>query len=262
MSSQESVNTSQAVPQPKPQERNLDTELAQLLPDMPESQRKQLAALLDSAEKPNPELKHGFLDSLQMFEALTHSDSQIKPHLPEGASKATLAKEVAKLDQGQSILEAELDFSALATVIPEENAEIIHAAIACQLAGMTKPAKLLFKLFTQRQFIDANEGYQKLHTEITKHRGHIEASSKAGKSGRDKRFEKSDKVKAFAIELYQKGDFKNPHQASQLIVSQIAEYGESVGYRFTSDYQAPRTIETWLRKYKNVGSSNKDKQIF
>ncbi|MGS0673910.1 hypothetical protein [Shewanella sp. 125m-1] len=263
---------------------------------MPEAERKQLASLLNSPDIPNPESKQKFIDSLQKLEALTQTDSQVKAHLPEGTSEATLAKEVAKIEQGQSILEAEqqeaadvfnimfdsmldsepcddieeirkfanaptleeafpqeerLAFSTLAEDIPKESAELIHAAIACQLAGMTKPAKLLFKLFTQRQFIDSNQGYQALRTDITKHRGHIEASSKAGKSGRDKRFEKSDKVKAFAIKRYLEGDYKNPHQASQLIVSQVAKYGESIGYRFTSDYQAPRTIETWLRKYIN-----------
>ena len=137
---------------------------------MPEAVRKQLAALLDSADNPKPEpqqeSKQEFIDSFKKFETLTQTDSQIKPHLPEGTNEVTLAKEVAKLDQGQSILEAEqqdeFDFSTILDVLSDESAELIHAAIACQLAGMTKPAKLLFRLFTQRQFIDANKGYQAL----------------------------------------------------------------------------------------------------
>lgn len=117
MSSQESVNTSQA----KPQQADFDTELAQLIPEMPESQRKQLAALLDSTDDPNPELKQGFLDSFQKFETLTQTDSQIKPHLPEGTKEATLAKEVAKLDQGQSILEAEQQEDSLLSAFCQRN---------------------------------------------------------------------------------------------------------------------------------------------
>jgi len=301
MSSQESVSTSPAKPESRPelkpesQKIDLDTELAQLVPEMPEATRQQLSALFDSPDDPKPELKQQIIDSFQKIETLTQTDSQIKPHLPEGTSEATLAKEVAKLEQGQSILEAEqqeaaavfnimfdsmadsepcddieeirqfanaptleeafpqeepLAFSALAEAIPKESTELIHAAIACQLAGMTKPAKLLFKLFTQRQFIDGNQGYQALQTDITKHRGHIEASSKAGKSGRDKRNYKRDKVNAYAIELYSQRKYANPHQAAQLITEQVIQYAQSIGHSFTTAYQATKTINSWLSKHK------------
>ena len=56
--------------------------------------------------------------------------------------------------------------------ISEESAELIHAAIACQMAGMPKQAKLLFQMFTRRQFVDANERYQSLKTDITKFKGY------------------------------------------------------------------------------------------
>ena len=45
-------------------------------------------------------------------------------------------------------------------------------------------------MFTKRQFVDANEGHQSLQTEVTKFKGYAEASSKAGKSGRDIRYVK------------------------------------------------------------------------
>lgn len=297
MSSKGSVNNSQT----KSQTSDFDTELAQIIPEMPDATRLKFATLLDSADNPLPEFKQQFIDTFQKFEALTQTDSQVRPLLPEGTTEETLAKELAKVDSSQSILKAEqqeaadifnlmfeslsklepcddieeirklanaptlaeafpqeeeFDFSDLVDAMPQESAEIFHAAIACQLAGMTKPAKLLFKLFTQRQFIDVNEGYQSLQTDITKHKGHIKESSKAGKSGRNKRFEKSDKVKAYAIELYCNSSFENIHQASQAIVSHVAMFGETIGYRFTSDYQAPRTIETWLRKYEKANDQS------
>ena len=64
------------------------------------------------------------------------------------------------------------------------------------------------------QFVDANERYQLLQTDITKFKGYAETSSKAGKSGRDKRYAKKDKVEAFTIQLYNQKSYANPHQAA------------------------------------------------
>ena len=301
MSTQKSVNTSKVSSElkpelkPKPKEADLQTELARLIPEMPEAARQQLAALLDFTENPNPELKQQLVDGLQEFDSLTQTDSQVRQLLPEDTTEETLAKELAKVDASQPILESEqqeaaaifnlmfdsmldsepcddieeirkfanaatlidafpqeeqLAFSTLVDEISEESAEIVHAAIACQLAGMTKPAKLLFNLFTQRQFIDANQGHQKLQTEITKQKGVIENSSKAGKSGRNKRYEKRDKVNAYAIQLYSQRNYATPHQAAQLITEHVIEYAQSIGYSFSTAYQATKTINSWLSKHK------------
>lgn len=128
---------------------------------------------------------------------------------------------------------------------------LFKSLLACQLAGLSDQANLFADYLIKELITHQTAQTTLMREKVLKVKGHIEASSKAGKSGRNKRFEKSDKVKAFAINLYLEGDYKNPHQASQAIVTQVAEYGESIRYRFTSDYQAPRTIETWLRKYKN-----------
>ncbi|WP_394146888.1 hypothetical protein [Shewanella atlantica] len=287
MSSQESVNTSQAIPQ----QADLDTELEQLLPDMPESQRQQLATLFDSTDNPNSDFKQEFIDSLQKLEAITQSDSQVKAHLPEETSEATLAKEVAKLEQGQSILEAEQQegaelfyamfgsmvnsepcddieeirkFANAATLadafaqegeqnltnilheMPKESTELVHAAIACQLAGMTKPAKLLFKLFTQRQFIDANEGYQSLQTNITKQKGAIETAKHHSKKGENSRHANNRKRKEFAIGLFKEKPYKNPKQATERLFPTINDYANAINHPFTSDYQGFQTVYRWF----------------
>jgi len=133
--------------------------------------------------------------------------------------------------------------------IPQDSAELIHGAIACQMAGMPKQANLLFQIFVKRQFVDSNEGYQSLQTDITKFKGYAEASSKAGKLGRDKRYGKKDKVEAFAIQLYNQKNYANPHQAAQAIADRVLIFAESINYSFTSSYQAIRTINSWLSKY-------------
>jgi hypothetical protein len=133
--------------------------------------------------------------------------------------------------------------------IPQDSIELIHGAIACQIAGMPKQANLLFQIFAKRQFFDANDGYQSLKTDITKFKGYTEASSKAGKSGRDIRYAKKDKVEAFAIQLYNQKNYANPHQAAQAIAEKVLSFAESINYSFTSPYQAIRTTNSWLSKH-------------
>ncbi|GGP81454.1 hypothetical protein [Shewanella ulleungensis] len=133
--------------------------------------------------------------------------------------------------------------------IPQDSTELIHGAIACQMAGMPKQANLLFQIFAKRQFIDANDGYQSLKTDITKFKGYTETLSKAGKLGRDKRYGKKDKVEAFAIQLYNQKNYANPHQAAQAIAENVLSFAQSINYSFTSPYQAIRTINSWLSKH-------------
>jgi hypothetical protein len=133
--------------------------------------------------------------------------------------------------------------------IPQDSIELIHGAIACQIAGMPKQANLLFQIFAKRQFVDANDGYQSLKTDITKFKGYTEASSKAGKAGRDKRYAKKDKVEAFAIQFYTQKNYAYPHQAAQAMVDHVMEYAQNVDDAFSSSCQAIRTINSWLSKH-------------
>jgi hypothetical protein len=140
-------------------------------------------------------------------------------------------------------------FGELTTELTEKLFGIFKSILTCQSAGLPEQANIFAENLIKELLTHQQSEMTSMKEKVLKAIGHIEASSKAGKSGRDKRFEKSDKVKAFAIKLYLEGDYKNPHQASQRIALKVAKYGESFQYSFTSDYQAPRTIETWLRKY-------------
>ncbi|GAA0789658.1 MULTISPECIES: hypothetical protein [Pseudomonadati] len=279
--------------QTKPHKSEIDNQLDELLPEMPEALKSPLVNMLDSPEYANQNLKADFLASLQSFEMLTQKDSAVKSFLPEGTNQESLAKALSKVDDSQSILETEqlegaAVFNALfesiaedplddiqeirrfanasnlyeafgeeegsealafLNVIPQDSAELLHAAIACKIAGMPKQANLLFQIFAKRQFVDANERYQSLQTDITKFKGYAEASSKAGKAGRDKRYATKDKVEAFAIQFYTQKNYANPHQAAQAMVNHVMEYAKSVDYAFTSSYQAIRTINSWLSKH-------------
>lgn len=119
----------------------------------------------------------------------------------------------------------------------KESQATLQSALACQMAGLSKPAQRLFSEFFEYQLLDMNAGFNRFLDSISNEIGRIKTSSQAGKSGRNKRYEKSDKVKAFAIKLYCEGNFKNPHQASHLIAAEVISYGKSIGYPFTSEYQ-------------------------
>jgi len=77
-------------------------------------------------------------------------------------------------------------------------------------------------------------------------------ASNAGKIGAEKRHSLGDKVKDQAIKLYLKGNFKNPNQAASRIFLVVIEYGKSINFSFSSDFQAQKTISDWLRTYKNT----------
>ena len=141
------------------------------------------------------------------------------------------------------------DEAALLTLInsqPEAIAEFLQAMMACHMAGLNKTADFLNRLFSQHVFVTANSSYQSLQTEITKNKGVFETASTAGKEGRNKRFGKRDKVLEYAIELYNQRDYENPHQAAQLISDKVLQFAEKIDYKFSSPYQATRTITNWL----------------
>lgn len=77
--------------------------------------------------------------------------------------------------------------------------------------------------------------------------------AKAGKKGAAARRSVSNEVKAYAIKLFQEGSFKNPNQAADFVANDVIKYGKSIGFEFTTSFQATKTIYKWLTK------SNKQK---
>ncbi|GGQ13482.1 hypothetical protein [Shewanella litoralis] len=130
--------------------------------------------------------------------------------------------------------------------IPEDSAELIHGAIACQIAGMPKQANLLFEIFAKRQFVDANKGYQSLQTEVTKHKGAIEVASQNSKKGQQTRHMKNNLRREFALNLYRTKPYKNPKQATEKYFPKINQYANEIGHQFTSEYQGFQTVYRWF----------------
>lgn len=130
--------------------------------------------------------------------------------------------------------------------IPQDSAELIHGAIACQMAGMPKQANLLFELFAKRQFVDVNKRYQSLKTEVTKHKGAIEVASQNSKKGQQTRHMKNNLRREFALNLYRTKPYKNPKQATEKYFPKINQYANEIEHQFTSEYQGFQTVYRWF----------------
>ncbi|MGI2853447.1 hypothetical protein ACRTDR_04420 [Shewanella algae] len=127
---------------------------------------------------------------------------------------------------------------------------ILQDALACQMAGLTAPAKRLFDEFFNELFTDINVQVDELLAALSTHIAHAKKSSEAGHKGKGKRHSKSALVKAFAQELYENSSYENAYRAAQALTPKIIQYGKTVGFLFVSDYQAPRTIYGWLKTSK------------
>ncbi|GIU43592.1 hypothetical protein TUM3794_29630 [Shewanella colwelliana] len=261
-----------------------------MLASMPKNLRLQIISLLQNPEAPT-ELIDLIDKTFTSFSDMTETDSEVRSLLPNDVTEKTLAKELAKIPDSKTILEAEqleaaklfedlynvivdqihepdIDAAqelanakslshAFSEFMPEtmlglfsnlskESAELFQSALVCQIAGLPKQAKLLFKLFTQRQFIDANEGYQELQTDITKHNGVIETAKNHSKKGQDSRHSRNRQRKEFALSLYENKPFKNPKQAAERLFPAIDKYANEMSHPFSSEFQGFQTVYRWF----------------
>ncbi|MEZ9821058.1 hypothetical protein AB4238_10645 [Shewanella sp. 10N.286.45.A1] len=169
--------------------------------------------------------------------------------------------EIHEFANAPSIFEAfsKAGFSELSTfegTMSQDAEELLHAAMTCQIAGMTKNARYLLKLFTQQQFIDKNENYQSLQTEITKHKGHLESQKSAAKKGGVKRQLPASKTKEQATALFLTGDYKNYSVAASELFPQIKIIAASNNFTFNSDLNGLRTVTDWFRATKRYSKTS------
>ena len=71
-----------------------------------------------------------------------------------------------------------------------------------------------------------------------------------------KRHESGNKTKEYAISLYKEKEWPSVRQASINILQRVRDYGKTVGFHFTTDFQAQERIGIWLRAYKKNRGKN------
>ncbi|MGI2100329.1 hypothetical protein ACRN9O_05930 [Shewanella oncorhynchi] len=201
---------------------------------------KELAKIPDSQKILSKEQQKMVELFIEMLSSSSSNESQIDMDYVRRFANAGLPLSPETSDEDEALLLSLLNSQ------PEPIAEFMQAMMACHMAGMTKAANLLNRLFAQHVLVIENDSYQSLQTELTKNKGLFETASKAGKEGRNKRYTNRDKVLEYTIELYKQRNYENPHQAAQLITAKVLTFAENVGYKFSSPYQATRTITNWL----------------
>jgi|TARA_B110000211_G_scaffold68042_1_gene78552 hypothetical protein len=80
-------------------------------------------------------------------------------------------------------------------------------------------------------------------------------ASQAAKKGSAKRWEAKEKTRLYAIELYQSKSYQNANQATDAITENVYDFGKSVGFHFSSVFQAGKTIYKWLLTYQHATNS-------
>jgi hypothetical protein len=80
-------------------------------------------------------------------------------------------------------------------------------------------------------------------------------ASHAAKKGSAKRWEAKEKTRLYAIKLYQSKTYQNANQATDDITENVYDFGKSVGFHFSSVFQAGKTIYKWLLAYKKTKNS-------
>ncbi|MGB2738999.1 MAG: hypothetical protein WBC60_00425 [Cognaticolwellia sp.] len=78
----------------------------------------------------------------------------------------------------------------------------------------------------------------------------IKTASHTAKKGSAKRWEAKEKTRLYAIKLYQSKTYQNANQATDDITENVYDFGKSVGFHFSSVFQAGKTIYKWLLAYK------------
>jgi hypothetical protein len=135
---------------------------------------------------------------------------------------------------------------------PLSNAELdlFLQALSCIYVGLNNSAKSLLKQWIQALWFDGDD----IQKTLDKAKAVVtikEHSSKAGKQGARTRWSAKEKTQKFAIKLMLRSTYKNSNQAADAIAEEVILYGKGVGYRFSGDFQARKTIYNWLRAYIN-----------
>ena len=138
--------------------------------------------------------------------------------------------------------------SMLSPSLTNPELDLFLQALSCIYVGLDNSAKSLLKLWIQALWFDGDD-IQKILDKAKAILVIKEHSSKAGKQGAKIRWNAREKTEHFSIECMLSGTYKNSSQAADKIAEDVILYGSSIGFNFTSNFQAQRTIYNWLLKY-------------
>ncbi|MGI2209501.1 hypothetical protein ACROAD_14760 [Shewanella baltica] len=214
-----------------------------------DSAAKELAKIPDSQKILSEEQQKMVEIFIEMLSSSSGNESQIDMNNVRRFANANFPLSSDTNDEDEAVLLNLLNSQ------PEAIAEFMQAMMACHMAGMTKAANLLSRLFAQHVLIIANDSYQSLSGDITRHKGVIETSGNNSKKGQDKRHSKNRQRKDFALKLYLEKPSRNPKQAAERLFDIVNQYANDIKHPFSSEYQGFQTVYRWfLDAYKKERS--------
>ncbi|BCV29035.1 hypothetical protein [Shewanella algae] len=132
------------------------------------------------------------------------------------------------------------------TLLDEPEADILHAALTCDMAGLDKASKTIKKEFSRRKFLSENELYQLLDTSVAAENYKKRATSAAAKAGNDSRHAINRTLRAEAVKLYQNGKFQSPRYAARQLLPQVAAISEKLGSQLEWHTNGFDRLYKWL----------------
>ncbi|QYJ79862.1 hypothetical protein [Shewanella acanthi] len=144
-------------------------------------------------------------------------------------------------------------YEDLLHLLEEREADILHAALSCEMAGLEKAANTLKKELTVSLFSSKNRSLQKIKAGLFEAIGKRNSVKKAAKAGNDSKHAINRTLKADAVKLYKAGKFHSARHAARQLLPQVAAISEQRG--------SPLEWHTngFDRLYKWLLASDKDK---
>lgn len=136
--------------------------------------------------------------------------------------------------------------SSLVQLFNEKTLKHFIQAMSCSSIGLSNSANSLNYLWIQSALFE-DEDLHKVINEAKKLEAITKKAKSAGKKGRAKRYEIRDKIKIFALERKEEGNFPNPRQAAIKLCDEICDFAESLGKPFTDRFTAKDRIYDWFR---------------
>ncbi|PST65064.1 hypothetical protein [Shewanella algae] len=138
------------------------------------------------------------------------------------------------------------ELGKILTLLDKQSADMLHAALSCEMAGLDRASKIAKKEFSRMVFLSGNELYQLLNTSMLAEKHTKRISVTASKAGNDAKHEVNRKVRSKAIELYKHGSFHNPRHAARQLLPQVAAISEKLGSQLEWHNNGFDRLYKWL----------------
>lgn len=198
---------------------NIHVKIEQINSEAAESFFELSTALPMARKEPNHKLLHDFARSPNLLSAFTHHEDITQ-------------------------------YSELISTLGTKEADLLQAALSCEMAGLSKPAEILKREFTERMFLYGNHFYVYLMIGLGDILGRKSSVKLAGKIGNDSRHAINRRVKEAAIELYKQGTYQNPRHAAKSLLPKVSAISKEMGSSLEWEINGFNRLYDWLRSPK------------